>query len=209
MRIKKILGLSACMITVILAAGCGNSEDRTGRTAADNRNDVQAVLEQGISETVNVTETPEPDAPVIAESIESISKDDALPDPVNEPEPETAGGTDEDYVDLTVLSGTMVYSEVYDMMCYPENYVGKTVKMSGMYAVYIDDSTGMYYHACIISDATACCSQGIEFELTEDYTYPDDYPEEGSEICVEGVFDTYQEGEYTYCTLRNSRIQKL
>ena len=93
------------------------------------------------------------------------------------------------------------------MMYYPENYVGKTVKMNGVYAVYHDESTDKYYHACIISDATACCSQGIEFELTENYTYPDDYPEEGGQICVTGTFDTYQEGEYTYCTLRDAEIQ--
>ena len=57
-----------------------------------------------------------------------------------------------------------------------------------------------------ISDATACCSQGIEFVLTDDYTYPDDYPERGSEICVMGVFDLYEEGTYTYCTLRDAVI---
>ena len=56
-------------------------------------------------------------------------------------------------VDLTVLSSTMVYSEVYDMMA-----------------------------------------------------SPDDYPEEGGEVCVIGTFDTYQEGEFTYCTLRNARF---
>ena len=36
--------------------------------------------------------------------------------------------------------------------------------------------------------------------------YPDDYPEADAEICVVGVFDTYQEGEYTYCTLRNASL---
>ena len=36
--------------------------------------------------------------------------------------------------------------------------------------------------------------------------YPDDYPNEGGDICVVGVFDTYQEGDYTYCTLRNAKI---
>ena len=69
-----------------------------------------------------------------------------------------------------------------------------------------DESSDKYYFACIISDATACCSQGIEFVLTDGYSYPDDYPEEGGDVCVVGVFDTYQEGGYTYCTLRNARL---
>ena len=86
------------------------------------------------------------------------------------------------------------------MMVSPEQYIGKTVKMDGLFAYYHDESTGNYYFACIIQDATACCAQGIEFVLTEDYVYPDDYPEVDEEICVVGVFDTYQEGDYTYCT---------
>ena len=111
-------------------------------------------------------------------------------------------------VDLTILSSTMVYSEVYNMMCYPENYLGKTVKMSGMYTVFQDEETGKYYHACIIMDATACCAQGIEFELTDDYVYPDDYPKEGEAICIEGTFETYTEGEGKYCTLKNAQIMQ-
>ena len=127
-----------------------------------------------------------------------------------EPEPESSeevlSTTDGIDVDLTALSSTMVYSEVYNMMVSPDDFIGKTVKMDGQFAMYHDESTGKYYFACIISDATACCSQGIEFVLTEDYTYPDDYPKEGDKICVIGTFDTYQEGEYTYCTLRDAEF---
>ncbi|MBQ8117911.1 MAG: hypothetical protein IJ147_07645 [Lachnospiraceae bacterium] len=60
------------------------------------------------------------------------------------------------------------------------------------------------YYACIIQDATACCAQGMEFVLTEDYHYPEDYPEEGQEIAVVGIYDTYMEGDYKFCTLRNA-----
>ena len=109
-------------------------------------------------------------------------------------------------IDLTALSSTMVYSEVYNMMVTPEDYIGKTVKMEGLFSMFHDESTGKYYFACIIMDATACCSQGIEFELEGDHKYPDDYPEPGEEVCVVGTFDTYKEGDYTYCTLRNARM---
>ena len=100
----------------------------------------------------------------------------------------------------------MVYSEVYNMLVSPEEYIGKTVKMNGPFAFYYNEAADIYYFACIIADATACCSQGIEFVLTDKYTYPDDYPEPGEEITVLGTFDTYQEGEYTYCTLRNAKL---
>ncbi len=92
------------------------------------------------------------------------------------------------------------------MMYYPENFVGKTIKMTGNYSEYIAEDTGKRYFACIIKDATACCSQGVEFELTEDYKYPDNYPKEADPITVEGVFDLYKEGEYQYCTLRNAKL---
>ncbi|MCR5417437.1 MAG: hypothetical protein K6E84_00800 [Lachnospiraceae bacterium] len=109
-------------------------------------------------------------------------------------------------LDLTNLSSTMVYSEVYNMMTVPEDYIGKTIKMNGTYVYYKDATTGNEYFSCIIQDATACCSQGIEFILTEDYRYPDDYPAEGTTICVSGVFDTYEENGVKYCTLRNARL---
>lgn len=109
-------------------------------------------------------------------------------------------------VDLTTLSGTMVYSEVYNMMSNPEDYLGKKVKMSGSFGVYQDPNTGKYYFACIIADATACCSQGIEFVLDGDYSYPEDYPEANSVITVTGTFDTYEENGYSYCQLVNAKM---
>ena len=109
-------------------------------------------------------------------------------------------------VDLTILSSTMVYAEVYNMLVDAQKYVGKTVKMNGLFTTALDEETGERYFACIIQDATACCAQGIEFDLAGTFNYPEDYPALGDEICVVGVFDTYQEGNYVYCTLRNAKF---
>ena len=109
-------------------------------------------------------------------------------------------------VDLTVLSATMVYSEVSNMMTSPQDYIGKTVKMKGAFDCFHDEASDNYYFACIIQDATACCAQGIEFVLSGEHKYPNDYPAKGDTICVVGVFDTYREGERTYCTLRNAKM---
>lgn len=116
---------------------------------------------------------------------------------------QSADGID---VDLTKLSSTMVYSEVYNMMVSPDNYTGKTVKMKGQFAYYEDPETKAQYFACIIADATACCSQGLEFVLTGEHTYPDDYPELGSEITVTGTFELYEEGGFQYCRLADAEI---
>ena len=118
----------------------------------------------------------------------------------------TSGKTKGIDVDLTALSSTMVYSEVYNMMASPEQYVGKTIKMNGLFTAFHDPETEKNYFTCIIKDATACCSQGIEFELKDDYSYPEDYPQEGEDVTVKGVFDTYIEGQYRYCTLREADL---
>ena len=109
-------------------------------------------------------------------------------------------------LDLTTMSSTMVYSEVFNMVTTPENYIGKTVKMRGTYMYYYDEKPNHYYFFCLISDAMACCSQGIEFSLTKDYRYPEDYPKPDDEITVVGVFDSYEEEGNTYCILRNARL---
>ena len=109
-------------------------------------------------------------------------------------------------IDLTKMSSTMVYSQVGNMMNNPKAYIGKNVKMSGSFAVYQDEGTGSLYFACVIKDATACCSQGIEFVLADERAYPEEYPKRGADICVIGTYDTYQEGQYTYPTLRNARL---
>lgn len=109
-------------------------------------------------------------------------------------------------IDLTQMSSTMVYSEVYNIVTEPDEYMGKMIKMEGTFSLYHDDATGEDYYACIIEDATACCSQGIEFELSDDYKYPGDYMTEGDTITVAGVFDQYKEGDYIYYTLRDAEL---
>ena len=106
-------------------------------------------------------------------------------------------------VDLTVMNSTMVYSEVYQMMQNPESYLGKTMKMAGTMAIYQGEERN--YSACIIADATACCAQGIEF-LWNGQHDPAEYPSEGTEITVTGVFDTYYEGSIQYCQLIDAEL---
>ncbi len=190
MNIKKIIKVIAGTVMIILMTACSESESQTVQpyTAPVSVDDVlQQQTDSNVTQPPVVTVTPTP----AAKEIETNTESDNI----------------QEYdVDLTALSSTMVYSEVYNMMMTPEDYVGKTIKMTGSFATFINEEDGRYIYGCVISDATACCAQGIEFELTEDYTYPDDYPKDGDTICVTGTFDTYQEDQYTYCTLRNARL---
>ena len=106
---------------------------------------------------------------------------------------------DEIDVDLTVLSSTMVYAEVNNIMTNPDDYMGKTIKVQGYYNASYYDVTDNYYHYVIIQDAVDCCAQGIEFILTGgDFKYPDDFPEILDFIEITGVFDNYDELDKTY-----------
>ena len=220
---KKRFSLFFCLALIGAAAGCGNNEtaDRTGNQTAN----VKDVLEAGMAEEESKTETAgqEPEAEENTDDVLRADKegnepsqestaeerqsgvDEGAPEP--EPVTETALSSTEGIdIDLTTLSSTMVYSEVFNMMADPGSYVGKTVKMDGMFSVFHDDIANVDYFACIVKDATACCSQGIEFVLAGDHVYPDDYPELGTDICVSGVFDMYEDGGYTYVTLRDAKL---
>ncbi len=109
-------------------------------------------------------------------------------------------------LDLSKLSGTLVYSQVYNMMYEPETYIGKVIRMSGYYSAYKDPERNIVYHACVIPDVTACCAQGIEFIRNGEHQWPDDYPEEGTEIIVTGRLETYEEDGYQYLHLVDSEV---
>ena len=109
-------------------------------------------------------------------------------------------------LDLSVLSGTVVYAQVYNMAMDPESYVGKIVKISGYFDYFRDSETGIVYTACVIPDATACCAQGIEFVWAGEHMFPDDYPEPGVNVTATGLFETYMEGDYMYIHLTDAEV---
>lgn len=183
--------LAACMMASLCACGKGSENDAETDIPSSNE-EISAPAE--IIPTLDEQETP--------------NEQQAQEEP--EQTQTSADGVD---VDLTVLSSTMVYSEVYNMLYfYPEDYYGKTVKMTGQFNVYqwVDESGVVadmpVAYACIISDATACCAEGVEFVLKDDLAYPDDYPELGAEITVIGEFQSYEENGMTWYHLVNARL---
>lgn len=200
---KKWIGLFLFFVLMLITAGCenNNSSSRSGNQSASVNDVLEAEMAEEDSKNKDNSQDVKSDTDSDNNERQSgVNKDTPKSEPID------VDSTEDIDVDLTVLSSTMVYSEVYNMIFLPENYIGKTVKMDGIFALYYDEVTYENYFACVIADAAACCSQGIEFVLTDDYIYPDDYPKEGEDICVVGVFDTYQDGGYTYCTLKNARL---
>ncbi len=146
------------------------------------------------------------DEAVVEDNVDNQSV--AVPEPESEePEAEATPQADPSVdLDLTAMSSTMIYAEVSNMMMEPLEYAGKTVKMEGICGTYQDPDTGKMYYACIISDATQCCSQGLEFVLDESKYSKDDYPAQGEEISVKGTFSTYEENGGQYLTMLDSQL---
>ena len=117
-------------------------------------------------------------------------------------------GTDGIDLDLTRLSATMVYSEVYNMRYEPEDYYGKTIRIEGLFSSYENPMTGEPYFNCIIPDATACCSQGLQFFPADADTrmYPEDYPKNGETVTVVGTFTKNEENLYM-CALTDATME--
>jgi hypothetical protein len=96
-------------------------------------------------------------------------------------------------IDLSRMSSTMVYTMVYKMVTEPEKFVGKTIKMKGIFSSYVDEETNRRFFGCVIKDALACCSQGLAFELAKPRKYPSEYPSEGASITIIGTFEFEKE----------------
>lgn len=137
-----------------------------------------------------------------SESGEEISDNSEMPVNIKDIVSSTEGID----VDLTKLSSTMVYAEVYNMMFTPDEYIGKTIKARGPFGIYHDQVNDKYYFAVIIVDALACCQQGLEFVWDGDHKYPEDYPELETEIEVIGTFNSYEEDGYTFFNLLTDKI---
>ena len=118
-----------------------------------------------------------------------------------------AGSEEESLIDLTKLSRNMVYADVYSMIYAPESFIGKSVRMKGRFAHYEDPDSGEQLFSCVVTDAAACCSQGLGFVLAGEKVWPDDYPEPGSEITVSGTFAVYERRGSSFCRLENAVLE--
>lgn len=112
-------------------------------------------------------------------------------------------------IDLTALSSTMVYTEVYNMVTTPDNYLGKTIKVRGAFNASYFEDTDSYYYYIVVADTASCCQQGLEFIWEGEHTYPDDYPENGTEIEIVGVYGQYTELNVTYNYLSVENIKTI
>ncbi len=182
---RYIYTLNLLIILFVLTA-CGSSTGSTAKRTTTSKS-VDDVLNEQMAKADNSS----------SEDLSSEISEDNTVESVAE-----ITSHDDIYVDLTLLSSTLIYSEVYNMMCAPDEYIGKKIRIKGNTAIFHDDYDGNDYYACIIKDATACCSQGIEFQLKEG-----EYPTEDEGITVTGVYSSYDINGQTFYTLKDAVLE--
>ena len=197
---KKRISLALGLILVILLTGCGAAG---GHGKGNGFTGVQDVLQKGVEKEQAKNNTPTAGTdPTEAPTIKADPKWECGDVPL-------AGMEETVDVDLSPMSREMAATMIATIWDNPEQYVGKTIRVTGEYSGYVNPATKIRYdNVLTYVDPSGCCSYGFEFVLVDEYAFPDDYPDEGATICVVGVLDTYKEDKYEYCTLRNARKVK-
>ena len=126
--------IGALLLTVLLLTGCAREEPLSGSQ-------------------------PEPSAQSSSRSGPAAEEPPSQPESQPESQSEASSDTETAEVDLTGMSSTMVFAEVYNMMVEPESYESKTVRMQGELVSYPHPFTGEDCHAVIVKDALASSSR--------------------------------------------------
>ena len=219
-NIKRIMALILVLGMILTVTGCSGGDSQTMGSRLNTENAVDKVLNQK-TDSVYQEEDRKSETESATE-METTTKTESATEPTSEPTYGQVVNGDSSViaqyksegvdVDLTLMGKDLIYATVYQMMSKPEEYEGKTIRIEGKYYASYYPITDKYYNYCLIADAAACCSQGLEFELGGDAMYPDDYPADQSHVIVTGVFETYTEeaGQtFYYCRLRDAEYQLI
>lgn len=108
-----------------------------------------------------------------------------------------------EFYDLTEMSSTMIFSQVYDLIINPINYEGSTFKIQGEYEFYTIPETTDTVYFIVIMDAAGCCPQGLEVRFPGDVAPPDEF----CEVIIEGTSLSEVDGIYTYVHIDVSSLE--
>ena len=201
MKYKIILFLTSLMLLGGCAAA-GTEKPQTTKPQVGTTQSVSDIINSKIQEEtsgVNEKETETEETTDDVNSIGITAEDNELP---------TYDSID---IDLISLTADLRYAQVYDMCANPDNYVGKIVRVQGLYSYWKNEEMNTEYKTVIITDALACCAQGMEFKEIPGQKLPNSY--EGQEdtsdceITVTGVFGYYLEDGFPYIELRDAVVE--
>ena len=110
--------------------------------------------------------------------------------------------------DFTKMNFNIATAQIFNMTVEPEKYKGKTVRFRGLFMSIQEEGFSHRFYSVLQYDATACCQTGFMFYLPPEKKYPQDYPEEMSEIEVCGVLTaTVEDGmDFVYLACDSYKV---
>ena len=131
---KQALFILAAALYLVSLCACG---DQTIQSKSKQGSATRQVVQEQMANATGETTAPPTAIPEQQPASDETTPETSVPEPEQTqpaealPGYEPAQASGEPDVDLTTLSSTMVYSEVYNMMCEPDRYLGKRIKMNG------------------------------------------------------------------------------
>ncbi|MBE5808541.1 MAG: hypothetical protein E7317_09415 [Clostridiales bacterium] len=106
-------------------------------------------------------------------------------------------------LDLSQVSAVVAFAQVSDMYARPWAYLHSIVRVRGVTGRFVK-ANGEACDMISVSDASGCCSQGLEFTLAGDLGTAGTY---GDEATVTGRFETYEEDGCAYIRLADAYFE--
>lgn len=168
---KKIAFLVISLIVFVCPIGCSHQ---------DKKKEVDSKITEDSSE-LECSDNIKENAPTVDENVN------------NAMEQEQSNVEKSEIIDLTNFSKTMAFAEMTNIYATPKDYIGKTVKVKGVFGYFqaydkhSQPVPDKYHFMVVIADEMGCCGVAMEFLPGEECVFPDDFPNEEEEIIVSGI----------------------
>lgn len=92
-------------------------------------------------------------------------------------------------IDLSQLSLPVVYGQIFNITLNSDDYIGKTIKIKGIFDLFQDPNNNEVYCSIIIPDEQACCMQGFGIKFKSEYKFPKDFPKDDDTVTLIGRYE--------------------
>ncbi len=111
-----------------------------------------------------------------------------------------ASGSDADPSDIDVdITEKMYVAYINEIYVNTDDYIGKMIRIQGMFQAYTDENTGNIYYYVYRTGPGCCGNDGAMCGF--EFTWDGDIPKDNDWIEVVGCLRTYEEDGWTYLTL--------
>ncbi|MDR2071656.1 MAG: hypothetical protein LBP81_09610 [Treponema sp.] len=185
-------GIFACLLLAVLA-GCGPGA-AVQRNAAGTRS--VALPDSGTADTAGIKAVTLPDAG---------SRDLGTADAGIQGGAAAGGAADS----VFEIKEKMFIAQTNDVYLNPEDYMGKTIKLEGLFKSYAVEAYGTSY-CFVIRYGPGCCgndgSAGFEVAWDGGSVSENPYPEEDAWVEATGILKSYEEDGFPYLYLALSAL---